>query len=1035
WSTGVTLSGGLGDGALVLGQDQDTVLGGFNTTQQFRGTLYDVRVWNKVRSAAEISLNYQQKFDSGSLPGGLIANWQMDGFNGSNEVVDVVSGNNLSIGHAAGAGFIASTPVEDLHISENVVNGTTVGFVVPSDPDVSHDVATDGQFQKQSGLTSGSYNAFINGQTIGDWTVSGSSVQVAVGDGVYGFPPPLGGNLVHLASADSAIETTLTTTVGRQYQVVFAYGGDWADGVRDHFSTRVSAGGTSGDFALEKPAGWDFTNNMLWEHRSFTFTADSASTQLQFASLETVAGDNAVLANVQVIEIPAAVTTILNNDPTLSYDAGTRKFYKAINSASNFATALSTATSSTLNGAHGQLVTIGSQYENGLVTEIVKNSGLVWVWLGASDATVEGEWRWLEGASEGEQFWSGNGSGSTVNGAFAEWGSGEPNNGSGGTEDHAFINTTGMWNDTPAFSTPNLIIEWDASQVLSNFTFSLTDNAGGRFAIDSGTGEITVANATLIDYDTATSHNVTVEVTDATGNTYSQVMAITVDDAREATQTVPGSQNVSEEQVLTFSTGNGNAVSVSDTMASTNSTMQVSISVNDGVLTLSQTTGLTFVQGMQGGSSFVINGTESDLNAALQGMTFTPNANYSGAVTLNMQTSLARDQEGFYTFEGGNANDQSPGTANNGTLNGTATTTIDGTRGEVLLLDGAIGTDVQITGEFAQPASITAAAWVNSNTGYSEVISMSGRFAIRVDDPNTGGFVTGFYHDGTTYQKVISDVRIAGDGWHHLALSFDDPSKTLTLYIDGTVSAQSTFTNSIAYLGGNTYLGSNNGASLFLNGKIDDARIFSRALSVDEIAELAADATEAFDTVAITVDPINDAPAFHSHSGVTSFNPAFNFIEGNDTYQLDSGKFLVAGTVNGGASGNNFALARYNADGTLDTSFGTAGLATTDFSATSDVANALTVDANEKIIVVGSTVVGAYNDIAVARYNADGSLDTTFDTDGKVIHNIGFSDHGLDVAMDGNGRIVIAGDRGNGGNADPVVIRLNANGSLDGSFN
>ena len=47
-----------------------------------------------TKSAAKrkSSLNYQQKLDSGSLPSGLIANWQMDGFNGSNEVVDVVSG-------------------------------------------------------------------------------------------------------------------------------------------------------------------------------------------------------------------------------------------------------------------------------------------------------------------------------------------------------------------------------------------------------------------------------------------------------------------------------------------------------------------------------------------------------------------------------------------------------------------------------------------------------------------------------------------------------------------------------------------------------------------------------------------------------------------------------------------------------------------------------------------------------------------------------------------------------------------------------
>ncbi len=139
-TSGMTIRSG---GTLVFAHEQDSIDGGYDTTNLFEGTLYDIRIWNEVRSEAEISLNYQNKFDSGSLPSGLVANWQMDGFNGSNQVVDVVSGNNLSIGHATGAGFIASTPVEDLHISENAVGGTSVGFVVPSDPDVSNDIVRD----------------------------------------------------------------------------------------------------------------------------------------------------------------------------------------------------------------------------------------------------------------------------------------------------------------------------------------------------------------------------------------------------------------------------------------------------------------------------------------------------------------------------------------------------------------------------------------------------------------------------------------------------------------------------------------------------------------------------------------------------------------------------------------------------------------------------------------------------------------------------------------------------------------------------
>ena len=83
-------------------------------------------------------------------PNGLIANWQMNGFDGSNQVVDVVSGNNLSVRNVAdpdgSAGFIESTPVGDLHISEIAGGSTVVGYVTPTAPDLNNDVVSDGHF-------------------------------------------------------------------------------------------------------------------------------------------------------------------------------------------------------------------------------------------------------------------------------------------------------------------------------------------------------------------------------------------------------------------------------------------------------------------------------------------------------------------------------------------------------------------------------------------------------------------------------------------------------------------------------------------------------------------------------------------------------------------------------------------------------------------------------------------------------------------------------------------------------------------------
>ena len=248
-----------------------------------------------------------------------------------------------------------------------------------------------------------------------------------------------------------------------------------------------------------------------------------------------------------------------------------------------------------------------------------------------------------------------------------------------------------MWVDFGDGLNRKYVTQWDASDVLSNFTFSLTD-ASNNFEINRNTGEITVAATNTLDYESNTAHNVNVTVTDASGQSYVETMTISVDNRAEVNQTVPGAQTVNEDGLLTFSAGNTipNAVTVSDTLAGTDSPSQVSMSVNDGILTLSGLTGIRrFVEGGNGQTRFVINGTESDLNAALEGMTFDSDADFNGAVTLNMTTAFAADlQKGHYTFDGGNATDEAPGTANDGTFFDNATTTIDGTRGGVLWLDG-----------------------------------------------------------------------------------------------------------------------------------------------------------------------------------------------------------------------------------------------------------------------------------------------------------------------------------------------------------
>jgi uncharacterized delta-60 repeat protein len=136
------------------------------------------------------------------------------------------------------------------------------------------------------------------------------------------------------------------------------------------------------------------------------------------------------------------------------------------------------------------------------------------------------------------------------------------------------------------------------------------------------------------------------------------------------------------------------------------------------------------------------------------------------------------------------------------------------------------------------------------------------------------------------------------------------------------------------------------------------------------------------------------------------------------------GRIVAVGNTGGGSTGN-FALARYNPDGSLDTSFSGDGRQVTDFGGFDDDATGVAVQANGKIVVVGGRDVGTgERDFAIARYSANGSLDSSFSGDGKQTTDSGFKATG--VALQADGKIVVVG----GG----ALARYNPNGSLDTSF-
>ena len=1003
-------------GTMIIGQEQD-IAGGFDPDHIFSGTIYDIRLWNQVRTEAEISPQYNQKLDLLSNPPGLISNWQMTELTGAtnDRVLDAAGGNNLLVGHVTG--FTPSTPSEDLTAIEDAAAGTSVGFVIPHNPEVTNDIVFDGLFRE--GATIATNNTYGTGATIGGWTVANGNIE---SHGGWIGAGPLGGVPIELGTtAAGKISQTLTTEVGQSYQVTFALTGDFSSGnLTKYFETSFGVATTS--LEIKQPEGWS-NSNPLWEHRTITFSATSSSTILSFESLET-AQFHPIITNVQVTKLPTAVTAILSSDPTISYNAATNKFYQVSAALTNWDNAQTAASNNLLNGVAGQLVNIRTPYEN-TVIPVAAAGSTTKLHIGGTDATSEGTWNWVDNGTETDTFYT---AGATATGSYSAFKTPEPDSLSGDEDQLSILMGDRSWTDTNAVDVHSSIIEWDANEVLTNYNFALTDDADGRFAIDSHTGEITVANGSLLELQ---SYDITVAVTGADNTTFSKTMPVAVNSINEApafnqldgiinyiagtppaildnnvlftdteldarnnglgnyagatltlardtgantddiftvtasgglaisgtnlikngspiasidttstpgllsvvfteafgevpssadvnnilirysnnTATPPASVTVnwgiddgntgdqgaggalqsagsstinftippilditaptstifiSEDTAITF---NGAEIIQVDDGISTDQEIQVLLAVDNGTLTLSGTTGVSFRDGSDATESMVLQGRESNINAALNGMVFTPDAEYSGSTSLTVQLMLSAYSNGEYKFES-DATDTSIGPPRNGTLVGDAAIISDPARGNVLNLDGA--GYVSISSDFGQPNSIAIGGWVNLNAGASrsEFISIDDRVHIALDENGSG--VKGSVQVGaSSWVDLDSNIFVAGTGWRHIAYSVNTTNDMHRLYIDGVEVASSAIGGPIYWAGAtNSYIGVHppSGGHL-LNGLVDEVRIYTSPISAEEVMALATDNHTLVDTVAITVAAINDSPLVGTNTG------------------------------------------------------------------------------------------------------------------------------------------------------------------------
>ena len=453
----------------------------------------------------------------------------------------------------------------------------------------------------------------------------------------------------------------------------------------------------------------------------------------------------------------------------------------------------------------------------------------------------------------------------------------------------------------------------NVSSATGNLVLDVTnwDGAAGGYAVGAGQSVVSSTASSLNTGKTSTEAGAAAVTMSSTVSSSAQweMAGVSIQAAANTApvNTVPGAQATNEDTAKVFSAGNGNQISIADADAG-GANNHITLSVTNGTLTLAGTTGLTFSAGDgTADATMTFTGTAANINTALNGLSFIPTADYNGSATLTLATTDATllslnvdtSLKGRYTFEntGALGTDTSPTAGFPGTVSG-STAVNDGTRGNVISMAGA--GYVQTTGHFGNPSNVTLSAWVNLTSADStaaDVISLGDSVVLRLDN---AGKLRGIYADSGSYNFTDYTTTLAGTGWHHVAFTFDDASNVQALYLDGVVVSTTNATTSIAYnKGANSFIGKHgNGSTTYdFNGKIDDARIYSRALTAAEVAALAEDqALVDTDTVAITVSAVNDAPvvtptgttlAYTENGAATTVDSAVS-VSDADTTQLAS---------------------------------------------------------------------------------------------------------------------------------------------------
>jgi uncharacterized delta-60 repeat protein len=310
-----------------------------------------------------------------------------------------------------------------------------------------------------------------------------------------------------------------------------------------------------------------------------------------------------------------------------------------------------------------------------------------------------------------------------------------------------------------------------------------------------------------------------------------------------------------------------------------------------------------------------------------------------------------------------------------------------------------LNTDGTLDNSFNGDGKIITNIGSANEEGKSVVIASDGKI-----------YVSGFHNTGLKYNYALvrytstgtEDLTFSTDGIESLSISSeDDIANCMMFQPDGKL-----------LMAGYSGLKSDYGYPLYSNGKISIARYDVNAQSLDPTFN-----STGFNTLDIQAGP----------EQITCM-----------AIQSD-GKIVVAGeskSSNSSSSYMDFFVARFNADGTLDNTFGNSGSVVTSIGSRDDKINEVLILPDGKIVVAGYSDNGSNLDIAIAKYSSNGSLDTNFDGDGMKTISIGSYDETVIGLFYDSADGLIVGFRNaiNSGDNQCGLLRLKQNGQLDNAL-